>query len=136
MKRDAAPLVAEVLDGLSVPALLCRADAAVLAINGPAGALLAPSVEALHLHPAGELLGCVNALVAGCGHGPGCATCPVRLAIRRAAGGERVEGVPVAMELVRGEVAFRLELLVSAEPVSQEGRRLALVTLVPIEWVA
>jgi hypothetical protein len=124
------------LDGLTVPAFLCRVDAGVVAANGPAGALLAPWARAPFEHPAGALLGCLNARDAGCGRGPRCGQCPVRAAIRRAAGGEPVSRVPVAMELVRDGVPRRVELRVSAVPVVAEGQHLALLTLEPAEWVA
>ena len=135
---------AEVLfRGLAVPAFLCRPDAGVLAVNGPAGALLSTWAHAPFDRPAGELLGCLNARDAGCGKGPRCAACPVRAAIRRAAGGERVERVPVAMVLVRDGATQRVELRVSAVPATlagpgpagAEALPLALLTLEPAEWV-
>jgi hypothetical protein len=131
-----APLGSPLLDGITVPAFLCRPDAGVVAANGPAGALLAPWARAPFEHPAGELLGCRNARDAGCGRGPRCARCPVRAAIRRAAAGERVVRVPLAMELLRDGIPRRVELRVSATPIEAEGRRLALLTLEPAEWVA
>jgi hypothetical protein len=124
------------LGGFSVPAFLCRLDAGVVAANGPAGALLAPWAHAPFHHPAGELLGCLNAHDAGCGRGPRCARCPVRAAIRRAAAGEQVRRVPFAMELVRDGVPRRVELRVTAVPAEVEGVHLALLTLEPAEWVA
>jgi hypothetical protein len=123
------------LDALSVPAFLCRPDAGVVAANGPAGALMASWARAPFDRPAGELLGCLNAREAGCGRGPHCGQCPVRLAIRRAAAGERVVREPVAMELVRDGVGHRVELRVSAVPARDDGHLLALLTLEPSEWV-
>jgi hypothetical protein len=131
-----ATLGAPLLDGLTVPAFLCRADAGVVAANGAAGALLAPWARAPFQHPAGELLGCLNARDAGCGRGPRCAQCPVRAAIRRAVAGERVTREPLAMELVRNGRSRRVELRVSAAPADVGGTRLALLTLEPAEWVA
>lgn len=124
------------LADIAVPAFLCRPDAGVVAANGPAGALLAPWAHAPFQHPAGELLGCLNARDAGCGRGPRCGQCPVRAAIRRAAAGEAVERVPLAMELVRDGVPRRVELRVSAAPVELGGAWLALVRLEPAEWIA
>jgi len=130
------PLGSPLLEGITVPAFLCQVDAGVVAANGPAGALLAPWAHAPFHHPAGELLGCLNARDAGCGLGPRCAQCPVRAAIRRAAAGEPVTRVPVAMELVRDGVPRRVELRVTAVPADLAGQRLALLTLEPAEWVA
>lgn len=127
---------ARLLAGITVPAFLCRPDAGVVGANGPAGALLAPWAHAPFQHPAGELLGCLNARDAGCGRGPRCAQCPVRAAIRRAAAGEAVERVPLAMELVRDGVPRRVELRVSAAPVEAGGAWLALLKLEPAEWMA
>jgi hypothetical protein len=121
--------------GLTAPAFLCRPDAVVVAANGPAGALLAAWARAPFGRPAGEVVGCLNAGDAGCGLGPRCADCPVRAAIRRGAAGERVVRVPVAMELVRAGRPRRVELRVSSEPAGEGGRRLALLTLEPAEWV-
>ena len=148
MKRNVDAAAAALLDGLSVPAFLCRPDAGVVAANGPAGALLATYVSAPFDRPAGELLGCLNARDAGCGHGPRCADCPVRGAIRRAAAGEKVLRVPVAMVLVRDGTPHRVELRVSAEPYrpalekgtvagaeEDDAAPLALLTLEPAEWV-
>lgn len=134
-QADASP-ASRRLEGLTVPAFICQVDAGVLAANGPAGALLAPWAHAPFSHPAGELLGCLNASEAGCGRGPRCAGCPVRAAIRRAAAGERVERVPVAMELVRDGVPRRVELRITAIPADVAGQHLALLTLEPAEWVA
>ena len=132
--------------GLTVPAFLCRPDASVVAANGPAGALLATWARAPFDRPAGDLLGCLNASDAGCGRGPRCADCPVRSAIRRAAAGERVERVPVAMVLLRDGEAHRVELRVTAVPARLPRApaptlapaleaALALLTLEPAEWV-
>ncbi len=123
------------LDGQAAPAFLVRPDAGVLAANGPAGALLAAWVESPAERPAGELLGCLNATDAGCGHGPRCTGCPVRAAIRRAAAGEHVLRLPVAMVLVRGGRPQRVELRVTAVPATADGRPVALLTLEPAEWV-
>ena len=123
------------LDGLSAPAFLCRPDAGVVEANGAAGALLAEWARAPFDHPAGELLGCLNAVEAGCGKGPNCADCPVRGAIRQAAAGHRAERLPVAMHLVRGGTPRRVELRLSAVPVRRHGRPLVLVVLEPSEWV-
>lgn len=128
------PDAARLFEGLTVPAFLCRPDAGVVAANGPAGALLAEWAQAPFDRPAGDLLGCLNAADAGCGCGPRCTGCPIRAAIRRAVAGERVEGQPVAMVLVRQGKPRRLELRVSAVPAG--GGALALVTLAPAEWVA
>jgi len=133
--RALLPRAVSPLAGLAVPAFLCSADAAVLAANGPAGALMESWAHAPFDRPAGELLGCLNAMEAGCGRGHNCAHCPVRLAIRRASAGEQVERVPVAMELVRGGAVFRIELRVSAWPAEQGGRPAAVLTLAPAEWV-
>ena len=84
MELVLASLGSPLLDGISVPAFLRRPDATVVAANGPAGALLAPWARAPFQHPAGELLGCLNARDAGCGRGPRCAQCPVRNAVRQA----------------------------------------------------
>jgi hypothetical protein len=136
VEPDGASLGSPLLDGITVPAFLCRPDAGVVAANGPAGALLAPWARAPFEHPAGELLGCLNARDAGCGRGPRCAQCPVRAAIRRAAAGERVARVPLAMELLRDGIPRRVELRVSATPIEAGGQHLALLTLEPAEWVA
>jgi len=127
---DASPF-----EGVSVPAFLCGADAGVLEVNGPAGALIAEWVGDHRDHPAGEMLGCLNAGQAGCGQGLNCAECPVRAAIRSAAAGRAVERTPVAMHLVRGGVPRRVELRLSARPVRRGGVALALVLLEPSEWV-
>jgi hypothetical protein len=126
---------ARLFEGLTAPAFLCRPDAGVVAANGPAGALLAEWAEAPFDRPAGDLLGCLNAVEAGCGHGPRCGGCPIRGAIRCAAAGERVDRLPVAMVLVRQGRPRRLELRITAAPAEAEGRPLALVTLEPSEWV-
>jgi hypothetical protein len=128
----AATALASLLEGLTVPAFLCQPDAGVVAANGAAGALLASWACAPFGRPAGELLECINSREFGCGLGPRCGQCPIRLAIRRAAAGERVERVPVAMELVRDRTVHRIELRVTAVPA---GQRLALLTLEPSEWV-
>jgi hypothetical protein len=127
---------ATLLRGISVPAFLCHLDAGVVAVNGSAGALLAPWAHAPFDHPAGELLGCLNSRDAGCGRGPRCTHCPIRDAVQRGAAGELVERIPLAMELVRDGVPYRVELRVSAVPAELSGRQLALVTLEPAEWVA
>lgn len=129
------PLGSPLLDGITVPAFLCRPDAGVVAANGPAGALLAPWARAPFQSPAGELLGCLNARDAGCGRGPRCAACPVRAAVRRAVAGEAVVRVPLAMELVRDGAPRRVELRVSAVRAEEGGAPLALLTLEPAEWV-
>lgn len=130
-----ATLAARHLQGVTAPAFLCRPDAAVVAANGPAGALLAAWATAPFDSPAGELLGCLNARDAGCGRGPRCAACPVRAAIRLAAAGHRVERVPVAMELVRDGRPRRVELRVSSAPAAEGGQAMVLLTLEPAEWV-
>jgi len=130
-----APDAARLFEGLTAPAFLCRPDAGVVSANGPAGALLAEWAQVPFDRPAGDLLGCLNAVEAGCGHGPRCAGCPVRAAVRSAAAGERVERLPVAMVLVRRGKPRRLELRISAAPASLGGEPLALVTLEPSEWV-
>jgi len=135
MTGPAVPDADRLFEGLTAPAFLCRPDAGVVAANGPAGALLAEWVRAPFDRPAGDLLGCLNAVEAGCGHGPRCTGCPIRAAIRCAAAGERVERLPVAMVLVRQGKPRRLELRITAAPVSLDGQPLALVALEPSEWV-
>ncbi|MBK9516723.1 MAG: hypothetical protein IPO09_05065 [Anaeromyxobacter sp.] len=135
MRHAARPTAATLLDGLEVPAFLCRPDAGVVAANGPAGALLAGWARAPFDRPAGELMGCLNARDAGCGRGPRCAQCPVRAAIAAAIAGGRVDRVPVAMVLVRDGAPCRVELRVSASPAEDDGQALALLTLEPAEWV-
>jgi len=131
----APPDAARWFAGLTAPAFLCRPNAGVVAANGPAGALLAGWASAPFDRPAGDLMGCLNARDAGCGHGPRCATCPIRAAVRRAAGGGYVERLPVAMVLVRDGRPRRVELRVSAVPADAGGQHLALLTLEPSEWV-
>jgi hypothetical protein len=133
--RARRPVPASVFEGLTAPAFLCRKDAGVVAANGPAGSLLETWAEMPLDRPAGELLGCLNAGDAGCGQGPRCGECPVRLAIRSASAGQAVVGVPVAMVLIRNRKPRRIELRVSARPAVVDGEPLALLVLEPSEWV-
>jgi hypothetical protein len=120
----------------SAPTFIVDYDARVLAANGAAGALVAPWATAFHFRPAGELLGCLAASEAGCGRGVRCRTCPIRQAVKRATLGEAVHRQPAAIDLVRDGVPHHLELLVSAEPLDENGQRFAVVTVEPVQSVA
>ena len=80
----------------------------------------------------GAGLGCLNALddPRGCGHGPACAHCELRRAIRYALeDGVTLSGLPVTLNLAGAEGPEAARVLVSAAPVNLGGRRHVMVSL-------
>jgi PAS domain S-box-containing protein len=80
----------------------------------------------------GAGLGCLNALddPRGCGHGPACADCDLRRAVRYALDdGVTLSGLPVTLNLAGPDGPEHRQVLVSATPVDLGGHRHVMVSL-------
>ena len=83
----------------------------------------------------GDVLGCVNALghPDGCGHGPQCGVCPLRLLVTGAlADGQARRDIEVELQLGQPDAGARSCFLVAIELLDADSGRLAIVSLLDI----
>jgi len=115
--------------------LLMDDNAVVVRINDLAGKLVGKDTAQMTGLPPGEALGCVYAsdALGGCGNGPECSTCPIRAAIEGVLeSGRAARGLEVRPVLIVGGNQIRPWLEINAEPVTIEGSRHVITSIVNI----
>ncbi len=115
--------------------LLMDEKLTVTTVNDVAAKLAGKSAaEMLKVQP-GEALGCLHAadVPAGCGHGPACQSCPIRAVLAGVLeSGQPARGLEVQPELGTGESRSSPWLEISATPVTIDGRRHVIASIVNI----
>lgn len=112
--------------------LLLDAERRITKANHAAARMAGVPREEIIDRVGGEGIGCLNHLhdPRGCGYGPECAHCELRLAIKYAVeDGMVINGLPVTLPVAGAEGPELKHVLVSAAPVTLDGRRHALVSL-------
>ena len=124
-----------IFEASPVGLLLMDENAAVTAVNDVAARLVGrTSVEMITRQP-GEALGCVHASddARGCGNGPCCPSCPIRAAIEGVLrSGQAARAIEVQPVLVIGGAKVSPWLEISAEPLTIDGRRHVIASVVNI----
>jgi diguanylate cyclase (GGDEF)-like protein/PAS domain S-box-containing protein len=124
-----------IFEASPVGMLLMDENMTITAVNDVA-AKLANKTEAgmVNVQP-GEALGCIHATdsAAGCGHGPFCAACPIRAVLAGILeSGQPARGREIQPTLGVGEAQSSPWLEISAAPVTIDGRRHVIASLVNI----
>jgi PAS domain S-box-containing protein len=112
--------------------LLLDADRRIRKANQAVARLAGVPREQIIDRIGGAGLGCLNHLddPRGCGHGPSCECCELRLAVKFAAENSMViDGLPVTLPVDGPDGPEPKHLLVSAAPVAINGRQQVLVSL-------
>ncbi len=122
-----------IFDAIPAPILILDTDYRVLDHNLAAGEILALTEQEAAAVLCGESLGCIHIdrSPAGCGSGEPCATCVLRLSVRRAQAGRSTVRQPTRMLLRRDATQQHqpVDFLVSASPLSHEDETLVLMML-------
>jgi PAS domain-containing protein len=126
-------LLSELFEAHPTATFLADDDVHLLLANRAAKALLGPGERLMLDEPrrGGDLLHCSHTTdhPEGCGRGEHCRTCVVRGAVCGALADGAVTRRRGELELRRGDAIQRLQVLVSATPIVQDGVRLALLTI-------
>lgn len=112
--------------------LLVEADRRIRKANQAAARMAGVSRDQIIEQVGGAGLGCLNHLddPRGCGHGPACDRCELRLAVKFAAEDNMViDGLPVTLPVEGPDGPELKHILVSATPVTINGRQQVLVSL-------
>ncbi|MGO8744881.1 MAG: CHASE3 domain-containing protein [Thermoguttaceae bacterium] len=124
LARERANLRA-VFDVVNVGMLVIREDGAVKQVNDTLSRWVKKDVAAWEGGQPGDFVGCVHALAnpAGCGHGPQCASCPIRNAFASVLQtGQPVHDVETEALLSVDGSEVHLWLEVSADPLVLDGK--------------
>jgi PAS domain S-box-containing protein len=125
LAREQANLQA-VFDVVNVGMLVVAEDGAVKQVNDTISRWVKKDVAAWEGGQPGDFVGCVHALAepAGCGHGPQCASCPIRNTFASVLQtGQPVHDVEAEAVLSVDGSQVRLWLEVSADPLVLDGKR-------------
>jgi PAS domain S-box-containing protein len=112
--------------------LLLDAERRVSRVNQVVARMAGVAREDILDRVGGAALGCLNSLddERGCGHGPNCSQCELRLAVKHAIEDDlAINGLSVALPVPGPDGPELKNLLVSAAPVAIDGRQQVLVTL-------
>jgi len=106
-------------------------DVRIEDFNTAAGELLKESPSKILRHRGGDALHCVHAIKSpkGCGTGSHCKTCIIRNSVDKAILGNATHRARVKMELLQGERAARIQLLVTTTPIRLQKKLLVLLIL-------
>jgi PAS domain-containing protein len=121
-----------IFDAIPAPILILDAEYRVLDHNLAAEEELVLAQEDASPVLCGESLGCVHVerSPAGCGSGAACATCVLRLGVRRAVDGRPTVRQPTRMLLRRDATQYKpVDLLVSASPLVHEEETVVLMMI-------
>jgi PAS domain-containing protein len=120
-----------ILDAVPAPVLVVEDDVRLVDYNVAAEALLTPERSLVLQQRGGEALHCIHATDSplGCGRGPNCGDCVLRRSVTQALEGRTVSRERTRAVLLRQGVSVEIELLVTAAPMTFDGRRLALLIL-------
>lgn len=122
----------ELLDAIPGFAFLMDDNVNILGYNAAAQNLMRGSRRQILRRRGGDVLHCVHSHDApgGCGRGPRCKRCLLRKSVNRAVGGAQCVRKRVRMQLEDGRRKPReLYILVSAAPLTRQGKKQALVIL-------
>ena len=131
LAREQANLRA-VFDVVNVGMLVIGEDGAVKQVNDTLSRWVKKDLLASEGGQPGDFVGCVHALAdpAGCGHGPQCASCPIRNAFTSVLrNGQSVHDVEVEAILSVGGSEAPIWLEVSADPLVLDGKRHAILAM-------
>jgi hypothetical protein len=120
-----------IFDASPIPTFIVDADLHILDTNQSAGQLLDGSREFVLRHRTGEVLRCVHSTETpgGCGRSPACKKCAVRSSVNQAFAGQPITRQRARMELLSGDKARTMDILVTTAPIAFAGRQLALLML-------
>jgi PAS domain S-box-containing protein len=107
----------------------------IVRVNGRAVVMFGGCAAAALQHRPGNALGCVHSSEdpRGCGYSPNCPLCPVRNGIESLlANGGEINGVDVALDLIREGVPQKVWMEIGAKFVQIEGRRHVCIAMVDI----
>jgi len=130
-EQETDPRYRALLNALPLWAFVVDDDVRVLDLNDAAAAVFAPDKALVLDRLGGEVLHCLHSLdsPAGCGSGPFCPGCVIRNSVAECMRGGRVSRRRTRVTLVSDGLKKDYELLVSASPMPDRGRRLALLVL-------
>ncbi len=127
--------LASVLEAAPVGMLIMDEQTVIVRVNDLATKLLGRSMQQMLHVRAGEGLGCVHASDSpdGCGRGPQCPTCPIRLAIESVTqSGQPVRGLEVQPVLLVHGAQSRPWIELNIEPTMIEERRHVIASIADI----
>ncbi len=117
-------------DTVPVPMMVVDDDVCVILPNDAAKAMFAMKSADASVKRAGELLSCVNSLEKGCGRSGFCKDCVIRKSVNRSISeGDKVFRLRTRVKLLKDGKQRRVNLLVTAVPFEDNGRKLSLVML-------
>ena len=118
-----------VLDALPVDVFVVDDDARIVAMNRRPSDPSDAALERALGKRFGDYVDCVNSTEAGCGRGKACGVCLIRGSVGRVIAGEEVLRQPVALTVHQGLETVGLKVILSAAPLEDGDRRLALVAV-------
>jgi len=135
LKEDA--FFRTLFDVIPVMALLVNEEGRIQAINKLGKNLLDLSEQEFYLKPGGEVLRCIHVQddPQGCGFGPYCQVCIIRKTALKAIGGTMTQREKGSFDIVKGEDFSRINILVSAAPLTYKHINYALVIIEDISLI-
>jgi PAS domain-containing protein len=123
--------VRTVLDAVPLPIFVVDEDMRIFDFNIAAGKTLGEPREYILRRRGGEALHCLhrNDTPEGCGRGPSCDDCIIGNTVKAAYQGQTVTRKKGRMELVAGDAAKPVDMLVTCQLFTHDGRQLALLIL-------
>ncbi len=127
--RDA--LYQRVFEAIPIPVLIVDDDVRILGYNRAAAPLLGDKPESVLRQRAGEVLHCIHAYEApgGCGRAEFCRQCIIRASVGRAFLGQTTSRTHTKMALESGEETTQFHLLITASPLPDHEREMAILLL-------
>jgi len=125
-----ADFLLKLFDSFPLPVLVVDPEVKVQLLNRAATAAFDLSNEAAYENLGGDILSCFYAgRSGGCGRDPACSQCVVRESVAEAAKGTAVLRRKTVMGFIRGGEVAEAQLLVTAAPLSYEGKTFVVITL-------
>ncbi len=117
------------LNALPIPAFVVNSDVQILDLNEAAADFCGRKREAVHKIRGGEALQCVHSadVSEGCGRGPFCKDCVIRNSITKCLEGQTISRKVMKLQLGYKHEAKDLQVLITASPIPDGDKKLALV---------
>ncbi len=117
------------LNALPIPVFVFNSDAQILDLNEAAANFCGQKREAVLTIRGGEALQCMHAtdVPEGCGRGPSCKDCVIRNSITKCLDGQTISRKVTKLQLVNKHEAQDLQVLITASPIPDADKKLALV---------
>lgn len=120
-----------ILNAIPIPAFVVDEDVTIFDVNLSATEFCGQDRDAAYRRRGGDVLRCLHANDApdGCGRGPLCKNCVIRNSVRKCVQEQAVTRKVMHLQIIRGETAKEIQVLVTASSMLSGSEKLALVMI-------